>query len=334
MKKILMIATGGTIASKGTADGLAPELTSQDILHYIPSLKDICEVETLQLCNLDSTNISMEHWMMMANAIEEKYEKYAGFVICHGTDTMAYTASALSYLVQHSPKPIVLTGSQKPVDMEITDARANLLDSFIYASSDDACGVQIVFSGKVILGTRARKVRTKSFQAFTSINYPSLAVIQDGRKIQYIHQVKAATAEFYHKMDPKVGLLKLIPGIDGDYLRYFLERNDAIIIESFGVGGLPMGERYHFGEAIEWGINQGKTIVMTTQVPNEGSDMTIYQVGHHLKQYDSVLEAYDMTTEAVVTKLMWILGQTREPAGIRRLFYTTVAQDILYNESR
>lgn len=334
MKKILMIATGGTIASKGTADGLVPELTSQDILHYIPSLKDICEVETLQLCNLDSTNISMEHWMMMANAIEEKYEKYDGFVICHGTDTMAYTASALSYLVQHSPKPIVLTGSQKPVDMEITDARANLLDSFIYASSDDACGVQIVFSGKVILGTRARKVRTKSFQAFTSINYPSLAVIQDGRKIQYIHQVKAATAEFYHKMDPKVGLLKLIPGIDGDYLRYFLERNDAIIIESFGVGGLPMGERYHFGEAIEWGINQGKTIVMTTQVPNEGSDMTIYQVGHHLKQYDSVLEAYDMTTEAVVTKLMWILGQTREPAGIRRLFYTTVAQDILYNESR
>ena len=104
--------------------------------------------------------------------------------------------------MQHSPKPIVLTGSQKPVDMEITDARANLLDSFIYASSDDACGVQIVFR-KVILGTRARKVRTKSFQAFTSINYPSLAVIQDGRKIQYIHQVKAATAEFYHKMDRK-----------------------------------------------------------------------------------------------------------------------------------
>ena len=203
MKKILMIATGGTIASKGTADGLAPELTSQDILHYIPSLKDICEVETLQLCNLDSTNISMEHWMMMANAIEEKYEKYDGFVICHGTDTMAYTASALSYLVQHSPKPIVLTGSQKPVDMEITDARANLLDSFIYASSDDACGVQIVFSGKVILGTRARKVRTKSFQAFTSINYPSLAVIQDGRKIQYIHQVKAATAEVLPQNEPE-----------------------------------------------------------------------------------------------------------------------------------
>ena len=294
MKKILMIATGGTIASKGTADGLAPELTSQDILHYIPSLKDICEVETLQLCNLDSTNISMEHWMMMANAIEEKYEKYDGFVICHGTDTMAYTASALSYLVQHSPKPIVLTGSQKPVDMEITDARANLLDSFIYASSDDACGVQI------------------------------------GRKIQYIHQVKAATAEFYHKMDPKVGLLKLIPGIDGDYLRYFLERNDAIIIESFGVGGLPMGERYHFGEAIEWGINQGKTIVMTTQVPNEGSDMTIYQVGHHLKQYDSVLEAYDMTTEAVVTKLMWILGQTHDRAKVKEMFYRTVNHDILW----
>lgn len=332
VKKILMIATGGTIASMKTEDGLAPQLTSQDILHYIPHLKDICEVETLQLCNLDSTNISMQHWLMMAQTIEEKYEYYDGFVICHGTDTMAYTAAALSYLIQHSPKPIVLTGSQKPVNMEITDARSNLLDSFIYAASDNSCGVQIVFSGKVILGTRARKVRTKSFQAFTSINYPFLAVVQDERLVQYIHQVKAATAEFYHKMNPKVGLLKLIPGIDGDYLRYFLERNDGIIIESFGVGGLPMGEDYHFGEAIEWGIRQGKTIVMTTQVPNEGSDMTIYQVGHHLKQYDSVLEAYDMTTEAVVTKLMWILGQTKQPAGIRRLFYTTVGQDILYSE--
>lgn len=334
MKKILMIATGGTIASMKTDGGLTPQLTSQDILHYIPSLKDICQVETMQLCNLDSTNISQKHWLMMANAIEEQYEEYDGFVICHGTDTMAYTAAALSYLIQHSPKPIVVTGSQKPINMEITDARANLLDSFIYASSDEACGVQIVFSGKVILGTRARKVRTKSFQAFNSINYPVLAVVQDGRRIQYIHQVRAATAEFYHKMNPKVAVLKLIPGIDGDYLRYFLERNDGVIIESFGVGGLPMDEEYHFGEAIEWGIRQGKTIVMTTQVPNEGSDMTVYQVGHHLKRYNSVLEAYDMTTEAVVTKLMWILGQTRQQAGIKRLFYTPVAQDILYPDVR
>ena len=195
VKKILMIATGGTIASMKTEDGLAPQLTSQDILHYIPHLKEICEVDTLQLCNLDSTNISMQHWLMMAQTIEEKYEYYDGFVICHGTDTMAYTAAALSYLIQHSPKPIVLTGSQKPVNMEITDARSNLLDSFIYAASDNSCGVQIVFSGKVILGTRARKVRTKSFQAFTSINYPFLAVVQDERLVQYIHQVKAATAE-------------------------------------------------------------------------------------------------------------------------------------------
>ena len=166
MKKILMIATGGTIASKGTADGLAPELTSQDILHYIPSLKDICEVETLQLCNLDSTNISMEHWMMMANAIEERYEKYDGFVICHGTDTMAYTASALSYLVQHSPKPIVLTGSQKPVDMEITDARANLLDSFIYASSDECLRCSDCFFRKSYSGNQSQKSPDKEFSGF------------------------------------------------------------------------------------------------------------------------------------------------------------------------
>ena len=330
MKKILMIATGGTIASKGTADGLAPELTSQDILHYIPSLKDICEVETLQLCNLDSTNISMEHWMMMTNAIEEKYEKYDGFVICHGTDTMAYTASALSYLVQHSPKPIVLTGSQKPVDMEITDARANLLDSFIYASSDDACGVQIVFSGKVILGTRARKVRTKSFQAFTSINYPSLAVIQDGRKIQYIHQVKAATAEFYHKMDPKVGLLKLIPGIDGKVLDALFPSYSGLIIESFGVGGLPHYENDNFIDAIAHWIEAGKPVCMATQVTHEGSDMEVYQVGKIIKERFPVLESYDMTLEASVTKMMWALGQTRDMEKFKELFYTTINHDLLF----
>ena len=158
-----MIATGGTIASKGTADGLAPELTSQDILHYIPSLKDICEVETLQLCNLDSTNISMEHWMMMTNAIEEKYEKYDGFVICHGTDTMLIRLR-LYLICAAFTKTDCPDRFTEPVDMEITDARANLLDSFIYASSDDACGVQIVFSGKLFWEQEPEKSGQRVFR--------------------------------------------------------------------------------------------------------------------------------------------------------------------------
>ena len=156
MKKILMIGTGGTIASKQTEDGLTPGLSSEDILSYIPQVKEVCEVDTLQVCNIDSTNVTPKHWVMLSKTIEENYDKYDGFVICHGTDTLAYTASALSYMVQNSSKPIVITGAQKPINMDVTDAKTNLLDSFIYAADDESQNVNIVFDGKVIVGTRAR----------------------------------------------------------------------------------------------------------------------------------------------------------------------------------
>ena len=157
MKKILMLGTGGTIASRQTKDGLAPGLTPEDILSYIPAVKNVCEVQTKQVCNLDSTNVTPEHWKMMVKAVEDNYAYYDGFVICHGTDTLAYTAAALSYMIQNSAKPIVVTGAQKPINMDVTDAKTNLLDSFIYAADDDSQGVNLVFDGKVIVGTRARK---------------------------------------------------------------------------------------------------------------------------------------------------------------------------------
>ena len=172
MKKILMIGTGGTIASKWTEAGLAPGLTTEDILSYIPQVGNVCEVNTLQVCNIDSTNVTPEHWTMLSKVIEENYDLYDGFVICHGTDTLAYTAAALSYMIQNSAKPIVITGSQKPINMDVTDAKTNLLDSFIYAADDESQDVNIVFDGKVIVGTRAKKERAKSFNAFSSINYP------------------------------------------------------------------------------------------------------------------------------------------------------------------
>ncbi len=330
MKKILMIGTGGTIASELTASGLSPELTSEQILEYIPSIKNFCEVGCVQICNIDSTNILPQHWLLMAKTIQQNYWEYDGFVICHGTDTMAYTAAALSYLVQNSPKPIIITGSQKPINTENTDSKINLLDSFICAASGSLNGVQIVFNGKVILGTRARKTRTKSFQAFSSINYPNLAVIQDGYLMQYIQEPTATGPNFYENLNDRVTLLKLIPGMDADILSYMLQKNDAVIIESYGVGGIPSWSDRHFYDAIEKGIASGKTVVMTTQVPNEGSDLAIYNVGHILKKNLKVLEAFDMTTEAVVSKLMWILGKTSDPKEIQRLFYTPVAHDILY----
>ena len=261
--------------------------------------------------------------------IKENYDNFDGFIIAHGTDTMSYTASALSYLIQNSKKPIILTGSQKPINLEISDGKTNLLDSFTYACDENAKGVVVIFNGNVILGTRARKVRTKSFNAFSSIDYPRIAIVQDNHVIPYITNLNDNTT-FYDKLDNKVGLLKLIPGITSDVLEFMLNKYDALVIESFGVGGLPMYEGNKFNEVIEKYTSLGKIIVMTTQVPNEGSDIAIYQVGHYLKQNKHILEAYDMTTEAVVTKLMWVLSLTKDVNEVRNMFYKTISNDILF----
>lgn len=328
MKKILLIGTGGTIASEVTQNGLAPELTTEQLLAHIPAISDICEVECIQLLSLDSTNITPEHWLMMAQCIRKNYHAYDGFVLTHGTDTMAYTAAALSYLIQGSPKPIILTGAQKPIGFDSTDSKINLLDAFRCAS-EDMPGVSIVFNNQVILGTRARKTRSKSFQAFSSINYPDLGVLRDGVLMRYIRQDCGAYPMFYDKMDTKVALMKLVPGADRTMADFLLERNDALILESFGVGGLP--EAGGFYDCIREWMEKGKIVVLTTQVANEGSDLGVYRVGCQLKSDLRVLEAYDMGTEAVVAKLMWILGQTKDRGEVERLFYTPVAKDILWS---
>lgn len=251
-KKILMIGTGGTIASKQSGNGLSPGLSSEDVLSYIPQVKEVCEVKTMQVCNIDSTNVMPEHWELLTKTIEEQYDKYDGFVICHGTDTLAYTAAALSYMIQNSRKPIVITGAQKPINMDVTDAKTNLLDSFIYASDDDSQDVNIVFDGKVIVGTRAKKVCAKSYNAFESINYPYIAVIQDGMVIRYIpttpHKYRV---RFYHEMKNSIYVLKLIPGMKSDILSYIFKDYDCIVIESFGVGGMPQSIVHEFYEQME-----------------------------------------------------------------------------------
>ena len=329
MKHILMIGTGGTIASEMSPDGLTPEISSEQLLAAVPRIGELCEVDCLQLYSLDSTSLRPVHWQGLARAIRERYDDYDGFVVSHGTDTMAYTAAALSYLIQGSPKPIVLTGAQKPIWFDGTDSKRNLTDAFLYACR--GCGgVQIVFNGKVILGTRARKTFSKSFQAFSSVNFPDLAVLQDERLLQYIRCESLERPVFFDRLDPHVGLLKLIPGVEDELAAFMLERYDGLIIESFGVGGLPDYEGGRLDAILRGAVARGKIVVMTTQVPNEGSDLTVYHVGGRLKSSMNLLEAYDMTTEAAVAKLMWILGQTRGFAEAERLFYTPVARDILH----
>ena len=329
MKNILMIGTGGTIASEMTPDGLTPELTPAQLLRYVPAIRDLCRVDCINLFSLDSTNITPAHWIRTANAIREHYEDYDGFVISHGTDTMAYTAAALSYLVQGADKPVMLTGAQKPINYDSTDSKLNLTDAFVCAASGQLAGVNIVFSGRVILGTHARKTCSKSFAAFSSINYPDVGILLDHKLVRYIAPDAYYAPRFFDTLDEKVGLVKMVPGLDPGVLDYMLQRNDALILECFGVGGLPAYEDEELLRLVDRHTAAGKFIVVTPQVQNEGSDLSVYSVGHGLKQNPLVLEGYDMTSESLYAKMMWILGQTKEPKEVSKLFYTPVAHDML-----
>ena len=304
---------------------MAPQITPQELLSYVPDAASLCQIDTVQPLNLDSTNVAPEHWLLLAKLIEEQYDRYDGFVICHGTDTLAYTAAALSYLIQHTRKPIVLTGAQRSIDEDTTDAKVNLMDALRYACAGES-GVCIVFGSHVIAGTRARKSRTKSYNAFTSLNFPDLASIHESRVVRYIPWEDQGAPVFYHRLNTRVFLLKLTPGMDPAAFAAAGKLCDGLIIESYGVGGIP--EVYL--EELDKLISQGKTVIMATQVPQEGSDLSVYQVGKHVKDRYHLLESYDMTLEATVVKLMWAMGQSDDPESIRKLFCTTVNYDLLF----
>ena len=189
---------------------------------------------------MSSATARPEHWLLLANLIEEHYSRYDGFVICHGTDTLAYTASALSYLIQRTAKPIVLTGAQRQrsIDEDTTDAKVNLLDALRFACSGES-GVCIVFGSHVIAGTRARKSRTKSYNAFTSLNFPDLASVHESRVVRYIPYEPQGEPVFYHKLNTRVFLLKLTPGMDPAAFPAAGQLCDGLIIESYGMGGIP-----------------------------------------------------------------------------------------------
>lgn len=330
-KKILLIATGGTIASKKTEDGLAPGITSEELLAFVPEIKEFCNVDTIQLLNIDSTNIQPEYWVLMTEAIEKNYDKYDGFVISHGTDTMSYTAAALSYLIQNLDKPIIVTGSQKPINVDITDAKKNLLDSFRFAAEKNVRGVYLVFDGKAIVGTRARKVKSKSYSAFESINFPVAAIIDDVRITKYIRNERLTKkVKFFNTIYPSIFLLKLAPGMEPDVLDYIGEKYEGVVIESYGVGGLPFLDKRNFLKKLGSLTEKGKIVVVATQVMFEGSDMGIYEVGVKAMKKFKVLQAYDMTIEAVITKLMWIMAQTRDFDEVKEKFYTRINEDSLY----
>ena len=350
MKHILLIATGGTIASAEDGNGLSPALTGEELARSVPEIEGVCELGIVQPMNIDSTNMRPADWLRIAEVIRENYDAHDGFVVLHGTDTMSYTAAALSYLIQDSPKPIVLTGSQQPMGNPFTDAKINLYQSLVYAVSDRSRDVSIVFGGYAIAGTRARKQRTMSFNAFNSINYPVLAYLRQDKIIcSGSAAVSAGPAEcdctgggatraadgaldeprFYTELNSRVCALKLTPGLTPDIFRLLKPDYDSVKLESVGMGGVPErgADGASYQEAIFDWVDSGRTVVMTTQVPEEGLDLGVYEVGRAYAEHPGILKGGDMTTEALVAKTMWALGQTRDADELQRLFYRPINHD-------
>lgn len=326
MKKILLLATGGTIASVEGNEGLAPGLTAEELLHFLPESPSNVNIDGKILMNIDSTNLQPEHWVMIANAIYKHYDEYDGFVITHGTDTLAFTSSALSYMLQGLKKPVVLTGSQVPISFKKTDAKKNVADALRFAS-EDIGGVYIVFDGRVILGTRAVKMRTKSYDAFESINHPYVAYINKNEvKYHWKPEPSSGPMSLNTNLCTDVFLMKLYPGTKPEIFDCLKNLYKGIIIESFGNGGLPFEGRNLLPKLQEL-TEQGIAVVITTQCLEEGEDLLLYEVGRKVAQYKVILSG-DMNTEAIVAKLMWALGQTDSLERVKEIIETPLAGDL------
>ena len=231
--------------------------------------ENLCAVDTVQPYSLDSTNMCWKQWIHVAEIIRDSYAKYDGFVIAHGTDTLSYAAATLSYLIQKNEKPVVLTGAQKSIEVPDGDARRNLFEAFVYATDARACGTHVVFNGHVIAGTRARKTHTKSFDAFSSIDFPDIGVFYDKKLLCYIDErSECSGAVFYDKLVPEILSIRVIPGMDPSVFDYITAHCRGVVIESFGVGGIPYYGDNAFEEKIAALMENGVRVVITTQVPH------------------------------------------------------------------
>lgn len=321
MRKILLIATGGTIASGPSENGLTPALSASQLMEYVPEVKNICEFDCKDILSLDSCNVSPEEWIMIGKETAEALKEYDGIVITHGTDTMAYTAAALSFMLRNPQKPVILTGSQIPISEPDTDGIKNLYYAF-KAAATDIKGVFVFFGNNLLRGVRTSKVHTVDFNAFYSINEDTMGYVCNGELI-----ISGAalgddydTGKFY--IDPifsdQVAVVKPVPGTDGRLILSAVAAGyKGIIVEGFGQGGLPNINK-KFLDSIEAAVKMNVAVVVTTQCLLGGSDLSIYEVGKTL-QNTGIIPSYDMTKEAITAKLMWVLGHTSDMEEIRKM---------------
>ena len=328
MKHILLLTTGGTIASRPTDEGLAPEMDGEDLARRIPFLTDSYTVTVRDILHLDSSNIQPEEWQTIARRVFEAREEFDGVVITHGTDTMAYTASVLSFMLLGVPIPVVLTGAQLPMTHPLSDGPENLRTALAMAASGTA-GVFLAFDRKVILGCRAVKTRTTGFAAFESVNWP-LAATVDGRGLRLDPAAiprQAGECVLRDKLCPKVFLIKLTPGLDPEIFDMLLQMHyRGIVIEAFGAGGLHFVRRDLIAK-LQAAAQAGITVVVCSQCLYEPSDFSVYEVGQRALA-QGVIQGRDMTTEAAGTTLLWALGQTDDTEIVRDYMERSLAGEM------
>ena len=325
-KKILLLTTGGTIASVPGGEGLEPH-RSGVMERELEQLRTYYDISVLDVMCLDSSNITPGEWQLIARSVFENRAGFDGIVVSHGTDTMAYTASAVTFMLPDIDIPVVFTGSQLPLADMLSDGPDNLRTAFAMAASGHP-GVFLAFDRKVMLGCRAVKVRASGFSAFESVNARYAAQVSNLGLVadpQVLPQRKGE-ARLCPDISREVFLLKLTPGLNPAVFDMLAAMGyKGIVIEAFGLGGVNV---LHKGlRGIRRAVEDGISVVVTTQCLYDSSNLQVYQVGNKLLEL-GVIQARDMTSEAAMTKLMWAIGQGMEQTQIAQLFEQNLAGEV------